>query len=65
MGRISAFEWRVLRDLSLDGRVERGAATNQALETLRSWGYIIPLENGTHGVTADGQAEILKGEPNA
>lgn len=59
MGALCDFERRVLEDLRKHGHVERGAATNQALEVLIARGFVTPpLENGRRGVTESGIVEL-------
>lgn len=63
MGGLTAFEWRVLRDLDKHGTVERGAATNAAMEVLMARGFIMASESHRKLITTAGYAEIAKGEP--
>lgn len=60
---LTPYEWRVLRDLDKHGSVERGAATNQAIEVLSSSGYLMASESHRKLITAKGYEAIAAGEP--
>lgn len=64
MGDLSAYEWRVLRDLAQDKRVERGASTQQAIEALTGNGYLLTTESNRKLVTVKGAEAIAAGEPD-